>query len=219
MQKLSEAHGQGVTRRAMLFLEHRLASRPQTAGMAGEVRAGRESLQRRTEAWEGAREARLGASAEVAFLDGELDGRMSRLSRAALVLVDGNREDARYRRLFPVGLTEAVRPVGGEEQAGAVERALSALSDAATYGGLSEHGAALSEGLAALRGAEQRRRGLMQAEGEARTELVLAKEDAQRLYNRMYHRLFEVLGEERLVESFFRAVRSSSEPGAEEDEG
>jgi hypothetical protein len=187
--------------------------------MAVEVRAARESLQRRAEAWEVAREARLGASAEVAFLDGELDGRMSRLSRGALVLVDGDREDARYRRLFPVGLAEAVRPVGGEEQAGAVARALSALSDAATYGGLVEHVSALSEGLEALRGAEQRRRGLMQAEGEARTELVLAKEEGQRLYNRMYHRLFEVLGEERLIESFFRAVRSSSEPVVEEDEG
>ena len=85
-----EVHGAGVTRRAMLFLEHRLATRPQTAGLASEVKGARLSLQARSEAWEGAREARLGASAEVAFLDGELDARMSRLSRAALVLVDGD---------------------------------------------------------------------------------------------------------------------------------
>ena len=220
MQKLNGKHSPALTQRALRYLEIQLKAQPDTMALEPPLRAHRDSLAQRQDALEALQEERLGMSARIAHLDGEVDALVSQISRHALALTAGDRNDVHFTRLFPKNPTELTRPLGGDEQRASVKNLLLSLeADAPTYGAeLQALGARLSQVQDTPDTAESRRKDLYLSEARARAALDEAVDEAQRAYNRTYHALAQLRDDRAWVESFFRPLRSSP-PRDEEDEG
>lgn len=207
MEKLRPEHGVSTIDRALRYMAIRVSGRPETREMAPELRAERVRLKEADEMWLEARETRVAATAEVEYLDEKLGAEVMSVSRAALALVkDGNREDERYKRLVgPVSPSEALAPVGGEEQTVFVRTLIAQLtSESGPFPELAGRAPVIQASLTALNDAEARRNALYVPEGTAAAERTAARDRARRLYNLMQPRLqLAFPDDERLVESFF----------------
>lgn len=223
MEQLRDQHGHDVVDRALRHLSIRLRSRPESAPFAAEIDDLRGMIRSANDVFLEARETRVAATAELEYLDGELDAGIADLARQALVEVRGKRDDERYRRLFAAAPSDATRPVGGASQERYVRGILAQLtSEASPFPGLREQAAPIEATLTALKEAEQRRADLYVAEATATTERTIALDRARREYNQMHPRLRLLFPRQRrLVESFFVHLRASSgraRPGADEPE-
>jgi hypothetical protein len=225
MEKLRPDHGVATIERALRYMAIRVTSRPETREMASELRAERARLKDADEMWLEARETRIAATAEVEYLDERLGSDVMSVCRAALALVkDGNREDERYKRLIgPVSPSEALVPVGGEEQTRFVRTFIAQLtSEGGPFPELADRAPVVQASLTALNEAEARRNALYVPEGTAAAERTAARDRARRLYNLMHPRLqLAFPDDERLVESFFAKIAAPRKKPAEavEDEG
>lgn len=212
MQQLRDRHGYETVERALRYLSIRLRSRPQTSELAPEIDAERARLRQVEDTWSEARELRIAATAEIEYLDGELDRLLGDLSRAALVEVRGRTDDERYRRLFPQPLRSGAAPMGGPEQERYVRTILAQLtSESGPLPALRDRAEAIEQALTALQQAEQRRAELYVPEATATAERNAALDRARRAYNQTYPRL-RLLFPDRpaLVASYFVSLRSRS---------
>ncbi|MBL8614780.1 MAG: hypothetical protein JNM72_04125 [Deltaproteobacteria bacterium] len=204
MEHLNERHGPALAQRALHHLELRLRGVPTLSHLAPEIRALRIDLKAKHEAWLEAQDTRMVATSAVRYADDEQDRAVTRLSQGLLLVLDGDRGAARYRRVFPLTPTEVNAGVGSVAQQEAVAQILEAakgeagvdplrLSLAAAFGALN---AALADRVAAAR-----------AESSARMDLVLGLEDVAAAYRRFGARLISDGVEARLVESCFMSLR------------
>lgn len=224
MEKLRPEHGVSTIERALRYMAIRLSSRPETREMAPELRAERARLKDADEMWLEARETRVATTAEVEYLDEKLGAEIMSLSRAALAQVkDGNREDERYKRLIgPLSPSEAMAPVGGEEQTRFVRTVLAQLTiEGGPFPSLSDRAPVIDAALTALADAEARRNALYVPEATAAAERTAARDRARRLYNLTQPRLqLAFPDDDALVETFFAKLGAPKKPTeATEEEG
>lgn len=162
MEQLRDEHGAGTVDRSLRFLGIRLLSRPETRELAAEVRGERTRVRDADDMWLEARETRVAATAEVAYLDEKLGDDVMNVSRAALAEIGGDRSDARYKRLFnSVAPSEGMSPTGGHEQTRFVRTVLAQLtSETGPFPSLRDRAATIEASLTALTTAETRRNDL-----------------------------------------------------------
>ena len=204
MRKLSDDAGAPKTLRALRFLAIRLRGRPEAEEVRGLVEGARTQLRAAYEQWLQAREERVAASQQLRYEDERLDEAMADLARRALVLVGGDRTDARYRRLFRQPPSEAMAPRASEAQAAFVRGVLQAIEEEEAFAELREAASRLGERLAAVEAALAARRERADAEVQARGRLEQALEEGRRAYNLAHPRLTLLFPDApRLVESFF----------------
>lgn len=216
MERLRSSHGFPTTDRALRFLSIRLRSQPETSALAPEIDAERTRVREAEERWLEARELRVAATAELEFRDGELDRAVADLARHALALVQGRRDDDRYRQLFAVRPAKGTAPVGGDVQERYVRTILAHLSQE-PWAALREHEKPIEDALEALRSVEARRAELYVPEQMAASERIAMFDQARRAYNAMHSRLRLLFPErDALVESFFTRLRTSSGSAAED---
>jgi hypothetical protein len=208
VEHLNDRHSPALALRALHHLELRLRGVPSLRDRAPEVNAVRLALRARVEAWTDAQDARLVATAAVRYADEEQDRAVVRLSQGLLLVLDGDRGSARYRRVFPTSPTEVNAGVGTAAQQEAVAQILEA---SAAEPGVAPLRDAVAAAYAALTAALAERAAAARAEAAARMELVLLMEDVALQYRRFAARLSADGVDPRLVESLFMSLRR--EPG------
>jgi len=204
MQRLTDNRGVGETLTALRHLTIRLTSRDQTRPLATEITAARDALNAANGAWEEARAQRVAATAEIEYRDELLDAAAMQLSRTALALVEGDTTDPRYRTLFPIAPSTAMRPVADDAQTRFVTALLARLEADEAFVDLAIHAPTIRQRAEAVANAINGREALYVAEATASTARAITADAARRAYNLMYPRLQLMFpGDERLVESFF----------------
>src|SRR5438034_8570437 len=100
MQNLREIDGVSVIDRALRFLSVRLKSRPASADLAPEIIDLRRKLHDADNVWQDAVTERMSDSAEITYLDEQVDDATMDVVRQVNVLTKNNASDERYRKLF-----------------------------------------------------------------------------------------------------------------------
>jgi len=216
MRQIPEDSSAYKVDQALRFLRLRLSSRPDTKGLAGPVEEARKGVRAADEAWKEARYARQAATAEVQYLDELLDTVVMALSRQALVLTDGKRDDPRYKKLFPSAPSEAMAEVGGDAQARYVKQILTRLVEEPDLAELRGNEKTIAKRLEALEAAVKTRDDLYVPETSAQADRRKAIDDARQLYKATHLKLKLLLSDDALVESFFR--RGPTTPASAEDD-
>jgi hypothetical protein len=201
---------------ALRFLRIRLGSRPDTKSLAEPVEEARKSVRATDEAWKEARYARQAATAEVQYQDELLDADVMALSRKALVLTDGKRDDPRYAKLFPSAPSQAMAGVGSEAQTRYVKQILTRLVEEPDLAELRGNEKTIAKRLEALEAATKVRNDLYVPEASAQADRRRAIDDARQLYKTTHLQLKLLLSDDTLVESFFS--RPESTPTSDDDE-
>lgn len=218
MQKLGDSHSVGLTRRALRFTNVRLRSRPETAGLAADIKQERAALLEAYEAYLDAREERVAGSAEVAYLDGRVDGEVMDVSRGLLVITRGRTDTPLYRALFPTAPSEAVRGTADDPQTRLVRGVIEELRSNADLKSLIHHADALEKLQGDLDAAKQRREDLYVPEGRAFARYQVALDHARRTYNLLHPRLQLMFPDDPLlVESFFKTQTASARDDDDEE--
>lgn len=220
MQQAQEKHGYYITDRNMRFLSIRIKSRSETQPIAEEINVHRKNMGTKHESLLQAREERLACSAEINYLDSEVDSEVMDLARHVLAKIKNDRNAPFYRKLFPSAPSEAMRPVASASQEQYVLNILDRLENDPDYQEFADHTRRLRECQTLLKQALERRNVLISAEAQANVEFRIAKDEAQRFYNHTYHRLILIFSDKRnLVESFFSDFYTKSKKKSEEDDG
>lgn len=204
MQQVQEKHGYYLTDQAMRFVGIRLKSRPITRPLADELNSHRKVLSEKHENYQQAKDERLACSAEISYLDSEVDATVMELSRVILIKTKNNRDTPLFRKVFPTAPSEAMRPTASLSQEQYVLNILNRLDSDPDYQDFGDYAKSLRETQTLLKQALEQRTAFLTAEARTHVEFSLAKDEAQRFYNHTYHRLMLMLPDKRnLVESFF----------------
>jgi hypothetical protein len=210
MQKLTERHSATITAQALRYLSIRLKSRPETQSLISEIETVRSALATAEEAYSQAKEERMAATAEINYLDGQLDQTVMALAREVGVMTRNKTQDPRYMKLFPTAPSALIRPIAGESQERFVRSLINRLQEDADYAGLKPYAETMEKQQQLLNQAGQRREQLYQPEVKAQTDQRIVLDQARRLYQNIYHRLQLLFPTDAaLVESFFMDLRSS----------
>ena len=221
MQRLLDRHRFNDVDRALRFLALRLGSRPESASLTEDVTQARAEVRETEERYQDALMARVAATAEIRYLDGLLDEAVMDLSRQALVLTGGRRDDARYMKLFVSSPSDGMRSIAGDSQDQFVRNILLRLREDVDFEPLRPHAETLATRQAALQASVEKRRALSVPEAAADADRRIALENARRLYNRAEAQLRLRFDDEGLVESYFArlyAGRSEGEESVSEEE-
>jgi hypothetical protein len=170
LEHLNERHGPALAQRALHHLELRLRGVPTLSHLAPEIRALRLDLKAKHEAWLEAQDTRVVATSAVRYADDEQDRAVTRLSQGLLLVLDGDRGAARYRRVFPVPPSEVNIGVGTAAQQEAVAQILEAAKGEA---GIEPLRLNLEAAFGALNAALADRVAAARAEASARMDVVL----------------------------------------------
>lgn len=207
MQKLQEYHGVPTTLRALRRLDLALPRVPELADHRPAVASRREKLVEARDAWEDCVERRMAVTAELEYLDGEIDHLVVGLGQRWFLECDRNRHAPAYRKLFPVAPSTATAGVADEKQTRFVTTLIETIHADAAYAALKAEAAALAGLMERLREAQERRRDLYAKEAQARASLDAAADEARRFYNGLYHQFVVALPDQpRLVESLFLTI-------------
>jgi len=209
MQQIHENASAATVDAALRFLRIRLGSRPDTNDLARPVEDARKRVVATDEVWGETRDARRAATAGVQYVDEQLDNEVMALSREALVLTHGNRDDPRYKKLFPIAPSKAMAEVGGDAQARFVKQILTRLVEDADLAELRGKEKTIAARLAELEQAVKQRNDLYVPEASAQSDRRRAIEDARQLYKTTYLQLRLLLADDALVESFFQRTGST----------
>lgn len=208
MQKLTPRLGASAVAAAHRFVSIRLKSRPASRKLAGAVDENVALISDAQTRWLASRDERVAATAELAYLDTLLDAAVGSIAREVLVLTGGDRNDARYRKLFPEAPSHAMRGVGNASQDQFVLGLVSRLEEETDLASLKPHAKRIRRAQDDLAAARKRRDELYVAETKAAADLAIVLEDACRAYNQVYPRLQLLFAADTaLVESFFPAIR------------
>jgi hypothetical protein len=207
MERLSERHSIPVHLRALRVQRIRLAGRPETAGLAGEVEAERVRMRDAWDAHEEAEARRQAATLHLYYRDDLLDAGVRQLSLDALAACGGDRDAAAYKALFVESPSAAMKDRATVEQDRYVQHVLATLDGASAEplsGLAAKHAAPLRQQLTEVDEARKERDEALVKESQALVALRLASEDARRVYNGLHARLSVQFPEQdKLVESFF----------------
>jgi len=207
MQSLTDNYGLPTVKPAFRFAMIRLASHPDTAPLVGQLAPVRESLAKAEEAHDQAYETWLGATAVVRYLDNKLGLLVSKLARDAYNLVDGNRKDPRYRKLFTTAPSEGMAGIATDPQERYVRTLIDTVEKHADLEALRGHIPAIQTALAELKSQVAQRDELRLQEGIALRDLRVCVDAAKRAYNLLYPRLQLTFPDDPgLVETFFRRL-------------
>lgn len=207
MQALREDQGIDVYLRAFRFLAIRLRSRPETVELKPGADTQRENLRAANDRFEDALEERVAATAEIEYLDVKLDEQVLALARQLNVLIAGNREDPRYKKLFPVAPTTMMKPVAGDDQSTMVQAIVDRISNDADFSSLQHFAEPVRARLDQLEAATKARKQLYVAEALAQADRRSVMDDARRVYRLMQPRLTLMFPDDSaLVESFFATL-------------
>lgn len=208
MEAIREKHGFGTVDRALRYLRIRMASRPQTRALEGELNELRMRLQGHQASWEEAREERVAATAELEICDSDLDEAVSRLSKA--LLADMRADDPRYQTLFSLSPSQAMKDQASPAQSRFVRSLLSVLSGT-DYAAYKSHAETIARLQARVEEVEASRETFYQAESLAQVKRRAVLAEARRFYNQAYPRLLLIFpGQKRLVESYFASLTERS---------
>ncbi len=212
MHSLRDSHGLPSAKSALRFLGVRLASRPDTASLAPEIQQSRSEVVAAEEAHDEKHEQWLAASAVVRYLDTKLGQMVGTLARDTLSLVGGNRQDARYQRLFAKAPSEAMKGVADDPQERYVRTIIATVQEDDAYKTLRGHLPGLIASLGELKTAVAKRNDLMLANEMALRDVRLTLDKAKRAYNLMYPRLQVIFPDDpALVETFFRPLHGTGD--------
>lgn len=213
MQRATELHSVTQTLAAGRFTGLRLQSRPQTRGLAGELQAIMAALVAAHQRYLAARDEVLVATAEVEYLDGEVDIDVVQLGREARPLVKGDTSHPDWMLAFPISPSAGTAQVGGNAQARYVNNLVDRINTLDTFAPLRDRAAEVKVKLDTLTAAEAEREVKRQALGQARQERRVAQLQVHKVYNLLYPRAQLVFPEQlRLVESFFYTFVEAGQP-------
>jgi hypothetical protein len=209
MQSLQDFHGLPTVKRSLRYLAVALASNPDTADLAQQIRDERARLQAAEEKHDTAYESWLCAAAVVRYLDKKLDKTVLALSRDTFALVNGNRRDPRYQKLFLKPPTTAMKGIADDPQEMYVRAIISTIEKDDDFTTLRTRLPRIVAELGELKTAVESRNQKRIEETTSLQELRLALEHARRTYNLMHPRLQLIFPDDPdLVETFFRELRS-----------
>lgn len=218
MQSLTDNHGLPTVQSALRFAVIRLKSSPETAPLGAELAAVRKQLSEAEERHEDLFEQWMSAAAVVRYLDTKLGTIISRISRDAFSMVDGNRKDPRYQGIFATPPSEGMRGVATDPQERYVRTIIDTIEKHDNLASLRPHLPAAVAVLTELKTAVGARDELRLQQGIALRDLRMRVDEAKRTYNLLYPRLQLTFPDDRaFVETFFRRL-STRTAAAEPDE-
>lgn len=218
MQSLLDHHGLPTVKPALRYISIRVLTNAETEHLGADLAAERKRLADAEEQHDDAYERWLGSAATVRHLDRKLGKLVLRLSRDTLVLVDGNRKDTRYQKLFATPPSEGMRGVGGDPQELYVRTLITRVKNDDAFVSLRGHLPGLTSELEALKGAIASRDELRLKQAMASRDLRMAVDSAKRNYNLLQSRLTLIFPDDpELVETFFRTLTTRSAGAGEED--
>jgi len=213
MERIAEHHGLNTLDHVLRQLEARLPRVPELADHRPLVADRRAGVKTAREAWDEAREARLAASAELLYLDEEVDRALIDAGQTLYLQVGRDRNAPAYRKLFPVSPTQMGADLGSDRQDRWVTGVIDDVRTDGAYAALRPMADALAGHLDRLRAARARREELYVKEAQARAALLTVADDARRFYNGLYHRFMTALPDRpRLVESLFPKLTATADP-------
>ena len=214
MQSLTDDHGLPTVKAALRFVQIRLRSHPEAAPFAAELNPVRDGVLKAEEAHDEAHEEWLGATAVVRYYDAKLGTLISRLSRDTFSLVDGNRKDPRYQKLFATPPSTGMAGIATDPQERYVRTIIDTIEKHDDIEALRSHLPAIVAALAELKTAVGQRDELRLREGIALRDLRMQIDAAKRAHNLLYPRLQLTFPDDSaLVETFFRRL---NEPRAKD---
>ena len=215
MQSLTDDYGLPTVKAALRFLKIRLQSHPESAALAAEIDPVRDPVLDAEESHEQAYEAWLSACAVVRYFDDKLGTLIKRVSRDAFNLVDGNRKDPRYQKLFSTAPSKGMRGIATDPQERYVRTILDTIEKHDDLESLRTHVPGIVAALDELKTSAAQRDELRLQEGIALRDLRIRLDTAKRAYNLLYHRLQLTFPDDpALVETFFRRLNA---PKAEDE--
>jgi len=205
MQKMKERMGSSRVDSALRYVGIRLKSRPETVAMGEEVDAVRQKLREADDAYLMAFERRVGATAEIDYLDTRVDKTVMQLAREVLVRTQNDRNDPRYKLLFPVAPSTMMQAKGGDVQDRAVRAIIATLESEFSLAELRPYAQTLREHADKLSQAMAARQELYAPEQVTLAKRTVVMDEARRLYNLLPSRLTVLFpNDPAFVESCFR---------------
>lgn len=216
MQNLRPEHSFELHVRALRFHNIRLSSRPDTRPYGEEIGALRELLKQKGEAYDQALEERIAANTEVDYRDGVLDESVYHFGRDLLAMVGGDRQDPRFKKVFPVSPAVMMKPVATQEQNRAVVVLLERLQEDEDLEPLRMHYETIFGALEDLKAAMEARDAKYIVESKAHTDRQQCLDTCRRAYRLQYPKLQLLFPDKpKLVESFFLQIAKKDEPPSE----
>lgn len=160
------------------------------------------------------------AAALERYRDKVLDGKIADLAREVLVLCGGDRESSTYKLIFPQPPSDAMRPVGGQDQSNFVKMVVNRLENEPAYRVLKPRAKAIIEAQKNLEQATAQKNERKQKLLEVRAEITVFKAETAKEY-RLFHPELQLKfpDEPDLVDMFFMALtRDKKAIDAEEGE-
>ncbi|MBK9367165.1 MAG: hypothetical protein IPN01_12755 [Deltaproteobacteria bacterium] len=188
----------------LMFVYLRIVHRPAAADVAADLKTAHDDVEAKSSAAVSARRQRMLTTAEIRYLDEELDAAVSRYVKALMALLPEGRADARYLRMFPVTPTEMTTGQGSEEQSRMLKNVLAVHDSEAELAAISPFAEVLRAALAAIDAARAQRVLDYDAEQSANAALRASLVKARGVYNGAYPRLQVAFpGKKGLIRSFY----------------
>jgi hypothetical protein len=209
MQNLNDNHGLPTVHQALRYAVIRLQSDPETAPIATELTAVRTQLTKAEELHDDVFERWMSATAVVRYLDAKLGTIVSRISRDAFNMVEGNRKAPRYQKIFATPPSEGMRGIATDPQERYVRTIVDTIEKHDDLASLRTHVPATVAALGELKTAVGVRDETRLQEGIAQRDLRMRLDEAKRAYNLLYPRLQLLFPDDRAyVETFFRRLNT-----------
>ena len=204
MYTMKEASSAELSLILMVFLYLRIAHRPQAADIAVDLKATIDDVKAKAQIVEDKYLARRLTTAELIYLDEELDTALARYVKHLLALLTDGRQDPRYVRMFPVAPSEMTRGMASEGQSHMLEQVLAVHDGDAELAAISAPAEVLRAALAAVNTTRAQRVLDYKAEQAATTELRASLISARGVYNAAHPRLeLAFPGRKGLIRSFY----------------
>ena len=188
----------------MVFLYLRVASRPQAADVAADLKATIDDVKAKAQTVEDKRLARRLTTAELMYLDEELDAALSRYVKHLLALLPEGRQDPRYVQMFPVAPSEMTRAVASESQSRMLKNVLLVHDGDAELAAISAPAKVLRAALDAVNTTRAQRVLDYDAEQSATAALRATLGTARGVFNAAHPRLeLAFPGKKGLIRSFY----------------
>ena len=188
----------------LVFLYLRIASRPQAADIAADLKTTIDDVKTKAQTVEDKRIARRLTTAELTYLDEELDAALSRYVKHLLALLPAGRQDPRYVQMFPVPPSEMTRGMASEGQSRMLKNVLLVHDGDAELAAISAPAEVLRAALDAINAGRAQRVLDYDAEQVAQNALRASLTTARGVYNAAHPRLeLAFPGKKGLIRSFF----------------
>lgn len=188
----------------MVFLYLRIAHRPQAADITVDLKSTMDDVKAKAQTVEDKRLARRLTTAELMYLDEELDAALSRYVKHLLALLPAGRQDPRYVQMFPVPPSEMTRGMASEGQSRMLKNVLLVHDGDAELAAISAPAEVLRAALDAVNTTRDQRVLDYDAEQSATAALRSSLISARGVFNAVHPRLeLAFPGKKRLIRSFY----------------